>query len=225
MNREFWTWLVMSDQGLAVRISAGVVIFALLAWWDVRRKGPEAKRWREYVFLLATVAASMVYAGLSDQISSAVSWEYFYYHDPGIAAAMGSHLPPAAATVHWEAMKLGLRAGWTPGLLVGVILLLANNPSRTRPQLTYATLARQAVVIAAGAAALSILAGVAGCLGAFDRLLDEPMIGAALRLHNFMSAYGMHVGAYVGGTAGMVVAVWRVWKLRRCHPQASENCG
>ncbi len=49
---EWWAWWTKSDAGLAVRIAIGAGIFLVLALWDLQRRGKEARRWREYLFLV-----------------------------------------------------------------------------------------------------------------------------------------------------------------------------
>ena len=63
---------------LPFRLTIGLSIFALLAIVDLHRNGKQARRWREYAFLAAVVAIAMLYGILNDQITSAISWEYFY---------------------------------------------------------------------------------------------------------------------------------------------------
>jgi hypothetical protein len=38
-----------------------------------------------------------------------------------------------------------------------------------------------------------------------------------MRPHRFMTAYGIHVGGYVGGVLGTLLAVLRIRHLRRLH--------
>lgn len=52
----FWNWLLHTDAGLLARIGAGAAIFIVLAIVDLRRNGQQARRWREYLFLLSCVS-------------------------------------------------------------------------------------------------------------------------------------------------------------------------
>lgn len=52
---SIWKWWFVSDAGLAARIGIGAAIFAILAAVDLWRKGRRARRWREYLFLVAAV--------------------------------------------------------------------------------------------------------------------------------------------------------------------------
>src|SRR5437762_121034 len=105
-----WTWLTQTDAGLAVRIAAGVLIFTSLALVDLRRNGPGATRWREYLFLLFCVTAAMFYGIANDLITSSISWEYFAY-GKGLADTLGNS--PDPLKLHLAAMVIGMKATWT----------------------------------------------------------------------------------------------------------------
>lgn len=118
------------------RILAGVGIFTLLAVADLIQRGRYAKRWREYAFLLLCVAAAMLYGVANDEITSRISWEYFYYGKE-LAPVIGPDVPPNPAALSWQAARIGAAATWWVGLVIGVAMLMANNPSHRRPQLPY----------------------------------------------------------------------------------------
>jgi len=140
MIGTFWRWLLLEDEGLLVRIGLGVMIFGALALVDLRRRGRYATRWREYLFLLAAVVMAMTYGVTNDQITCTISWQYFQMHDVSIAAAFGDNLPPPQSILRWEALKLGLKATWSGGLIIGAAMLIANNPRSDRLQLPYRSL-------------------------------------------------------------------------------------
>ncbi len=221
---EFWQWLVYSDEGLIVRISCGVGFFAGLAGWDIMRKGKSATRWREYVFLLAAVCVAMLYGIVNNQISAAVSWEYFY-HGKDLQDVLGPQTPPALGTLHWEATKIGMMATWTVGLLLGVAVLFANNPRKTLPQLPYRTLYKLLgvpVIFAAVFGAIGGLSGYAGlltnCAEDFRMIWDNNIFRPRL----FMAAWGIHLGGYVGGPLGAALTItWLIrkrFKMRNINP-------
>src|SRR5437588_3921799 len=106
-----WTWLLRTSAGLATRIVAGAAIFLCLALLDLYRRGRAASRWREYSFLLATIAVAMIYGVINDLITSRISWEYFYYGKE-LAGVLGPLIPPEPAKLSWEAGKVGLKATW-----------------------------------------------------------------------------------------------------------------
>ena len=128
------SWLLHSDGGLLLRIVVGCCIFAALGIADLARHGRAATRWREYLVLLAAVAVALAYGALNDQITSAISWEYFYYGKE-LDKVLRPSVPPAGLSFHWEVAKVGLKATWSAGLIFGVVLLLANNPFGNLPRL------------------------------------------------------------------------------------------
>ena len=224
MQASSWYWLMATDAGLLTRIAAGACVFAVLAVWDVRRRGKEARRWREYLFLLVAVAAAMAYGVAIDQITATISWEYFV-HGKGLSA-FESHGPAGAgeaAAFRWEVAKLGAKAAWTAGLILGAAVLIANNPRPQRPPLPFAALYRMLPRVAACAAVLAAALGLAGYLGLltwtnsdFGLLFEENLY----RPQRFLCAWGIHLGSYVGAAAGAALAVWRV--LRR-HRRTAAN--
>ena len=213
---NFLHWLLLTDAGLLVRAAVGVAIFVGLAIVDVRRRGSEAKRWREYLFLLTAVIASMSCAVAIDLITSTISPEYFLY-GKGLADVASSDSPQAWA-FFWQVVWLAIRAGLTPGLIVGVLLLIANNPRKRRPQLPYSTLYRFVPPLLACSALAAVAGGAIGNAGmltwAFDGFADAET-AEILRRQSFMTAWGAHMGAYVGGALGVLTSVAMVLVFRK----------
>lgn len=208
--------------GFAPRATIGVTFLAALAWFDWRRRGPDARRWREYVFLLACSAAAAVYAAANDQITSSVSWEYFYYGKE-LWQQLGPQTPPARGALSWGAAKVGAASGWWVGALLGAGLLIANNPRRDRagreiPTLPLPRLFRFVAVPLAAAAVLSVFLGWAGYLGWLNPLgSDFQELWAMDMWHprHFTACWGAHLGAYAGGLLGAIPAVIMVIHRRR----------
>jgi hypothetical protein len=193
---------------LLARIGIGAAIFAAFLIADLMKKGRQSQRPREYLFALVAVAAAMAYGVINDQITVTISPEYFTW-GKGVRGEAGS------AGLRWQAVLLGLKATWTVGLLIGVALLLANNPMKTRPQLPYGRLYRLLPAILATAAACGALGGALGYGGwlsflAADVARDDSF--AFLHPRRFFCAWGIHSGGYIGGliaTAGAVVSILR----------------
>jgi hypothetical protein len=182
-----------------------------MAIWDVWRKGREAKRWREYLFLITTVVLAMGYGAINDQVTVGISWEYFYY-----GKGVGQSKDPAEVAMRWEAAKVGMKATWTAGLIVGVGILLANNPWKKAPRLGYGELYRMMGWVVVFPVVCAIVLGWVGYEGwlvkvwpALDAIKDAPL----LRPQRFMCVAGIHLGGYVGGAIGMLVGMgWVVSK-------------
>ena len=207
-------WLWFSGGGQTVRVALGATFFIALAVWDLRRHGRSAQRWREYALLLAAVAAAVAYGIVNDQITSAISWEYFYYAKEGYRA-MCEQTPPDRAALCWEAAKIGAKATWTAGLIFGVAILLANNPRRGLPRLSYGKLYRMIPAVMATAAACGLLVALAGYFGAFAGAFPELVEGHPWRPARFMAAWSAHLGGYIGGLLGTAGAVWYVLRRRK----------
>lgn len=213
---DFWNWLWFTNAGLATRIAGGVVIFSLLAFWDIRRKGREAQRWREYVFLVVVVLIAMAYGVVNDLISSSISWEYFYY-GKNLEGVLGPDTPPNSIALYREAMKIGMMATWTVGLLLGVVVLLANNPHKLLPRLPYTYLYRLIVLPILTAVLFGVLGGVLGAMGLLTNLSDDFRMLAdndIWRPDRFCCAWGVHLGGYVGGILGGAVAILLLFRKR-----------
>jgi hypothetical protein len=209
-------WWLHSDAGLLARIGIGAAIFLLLAVVDLVRRGRRATRWREYLFLLAACGFGMAYGVINDRIASSISWEYFYY-GKGLDEQLGPHVPPDPAALRWAACKVGLKATWTVGLVVGVVLLLANNPKPGRPQLGYQTLLGILPIIFLVAACFAVIGGIIGSRGwlvwtsaDLRGLLRENLF----RPRRFLAVHGMNLGGYVGGVIATFIAAVRIRRRR-----------
>ena len=216
MGGRFWKWLISSDQGLLLRIGIGVAIFAVLAVIDIRRKGTQARRWKEYLFLFGVAAAAIPYGVVNDLITAAISWEYFYY-GKGLRDVLGPWVPPSQPALQWEAAKMGMKAAWSAGLIIGVAFLLANNPRKDRPQLPYRRLWKLILLPLAAAVVCSVVGGWAGYADLLTGLsgdLEKVAADNLLRPRRLMCVWGVHLGAYVGVAVGVAGAVWAILRRR-----------
>jgi len=214
---ESWDWIAHSDAGLWARIAVGVAIFATLAIVDFHRQGRAATRWREYLFLLAAVVVALLYGVVNDQLTSRISWEYYYY-GKGLEQALGDRTPPDAGRLHWEAVKVGLKATWSVGLLIGVACLLANNPRPDRRRLSNAQLLARMPLVSLSAATCALVLGYVGYRGGLAAVSDDfayMVRRNEFRPYRFMAVYGIHLGGYVGGLAGTGLAVISILHARR----------
>jgi hypothetical protein len=204
-------------RGTAVRIVLGLCIFTLLAGVDLRRHGAAARRWREYAVLLTAVCVAMLYGIVNDQITSSISWEYFYY-GKALENVLGPKTPPDTIGLHLAAAKIGIEATWGAGLIFGVILLLANNPFHGIPRLANRELARRLPLIVAVAAGCGAVFGLAGWLGWLNGAsvdFTEMARTGLFRPRHFTCAWGFHLGGYIGGFLGTILAAISVIRARR----------
>lgn len=213
-------WWLHSDAGLLARIGIGASIFLVLASVDLARNRRNATRWREYGFLLVACAFAMAYGVINDRIASSISWEYFYF-GKGLDEQLGARIPPDAADLRWAACKIGLKATWSAGLIVGVALLLANNPKSGLRRLSYRTLLNVLPLIFFSAACFAAVGGWVGSRGWLawtSADLQGLLRDNLFRPHRFLAVHGMNLGGYAGGAAGAIAAV--VWVRRRRRRRA-----
>jgi hypothetical protein len=210
-------WWLHSDSGLLARIAIGAGIFFCLALIDLARNRGNATRWREYLFLLAACAFAMAYGAINDRLASSISWEYFYF-GKGLDAQLGPRVPPDPAALHWAACEVGLKATWSVGLLIGVALLLANNPNRTRRQLPYRTLLKCLPIIFLIAACFAAAGAWTASLGWFNWTSTD-LRGLwrdnLFRPHRFLAVYGMNLGGYAGGVGATIGGALWVRRVRK----------
>ena len=159
---NLWRWLWLTDAGLALRVGIGVAIFVVLAVVDLARKGRQATRWKEYLFLFTATAVVMLYGLANDMVTVTISPQYFLEHEG---------LPLDTLGARSIAALVALRATWTAGLILGVALLLANNPSERLPRLPHRRMYPKLLYPALPAAMLAFLLGLASWGGCFDAIL------------------------------------------------------
>ncbi|MCY2951258.1 MAG: hypothetical protein NTU53_04680 [Planctomycetota bacterium] len=226
MSGGFWEWVIRSDAGLAVRVGVGVSILGVLAVAEIRRRGREARRWREYLFLLFAAGVAMAYGVVNDLITAGISWEYYYY-GKGLDVVLGATVPPAVGALRWEAAVVGMKSTWTAGLIGGVALLIANNPRKGREQLPYGALCGLVPMMVAWAGLWAAVLGVVGYMGFLARFsgdFAELVREDLFRPRRFMCVYGIHLGGYVGGLIGAIAGV--VWIVRkRGGGKGIASCG
>jgi hypothetical protein len=104
-------------------------------------------------------------------------------------------------------------------LFIGVALLIANNPSKRSPRLRYRELLMTLPPIFIVTILFAAILGWIGWHGGLNwmsedfRLMFETNI---FRPQHFLATYGVHLGGYVGGLIGTIVAVgWIVVKRKR----------
>lgn len=196
----------LPDVPFALRLALLLGLMVIGAVIDRAVHGADARRWREYAFLLAAGAVGAVFALACDQVTSRLSPEYF---------VIGKGLDPGAGFAR-AVVELSLQAGLVAGLVLGGVLLLANQPRPDRPALPLPRLLLRAGWPLAGAT-------LAGPLGALTLPPLDPLglraeLGPLLTdrvLEDLVRVWGVHAGLYAGGVLGTIAGVVEVRRRRR----------
>lgn len=188
---------------LVVLILALLVAAALDRW----RYGAEARRAREYGFLLACGLVGALAGASLDQLSVHLSPEYFV-QGKGLEGGPGLAL---------RASVLGGQAGFVAGLIAGGALLLVNQPRPDRPLLSELRVLRLGLPwVLALAVGAELVCGLV--LPHLDPLGLKPWLKGLVaddRIEAFVTVQSMHVGLYSGALLGLSVACYRVHRARR----------
>jgi len=209
-------WLLQSNAGLALRVTLGVCVLVFLAVTDLQRNKQAATRWREYSVLIASVLVACAYGVVNDQITATISWEYFFYAKE-LELKLGPTVPPDMVALRWQAVMIGLMATWSAGLIFGVVLLLANNPFRDIPRLRNRQLIGMLPLILAVTIAFAAIFAPIGYYGGLDWITQdfpEMRHSGLFRPARFICAWSIHLGGYLGGLLGTLLAAARVVQLR-----------
>ena len=199
-------WQALEDS-FGYRVLLAALLFAVLLGHDLIRNRQNPARAREYAFLLFATCLASTYGVLHDHVTATISSEYFL---------IGKNLAADPRPFRVAVTVLALKATFGLGLLGGALLLIANNPSPHRPQLSYRELARLCMVPLAAAAVLAIFGAAlfaANVVGLRD--VAEDFAGRGTRATRFLVTWGMHSGSYAGGLAGTIVALVLIRRGRR----------
>jgi hypothetical protein len=205
------------------RFLFGVAVLVALAIYDLHEKGGEATRWREYVFLLLCVAIAIVYGIVNDQITSRISWEYFYYGKE-LAPILGPQTPPDPTALSLQALRIGTTATWWAGLIIGAAMLIANNRSRIGAQLPYRRLIARLPVVIIITVISAVFFGFAGYryyLNGISPDFENLTNANYWRPHRYMAVYGAHLGGYIGGAMSIIYSVSSIVHERRRLPHSN----
>lgn len=192
-----------------VRFLGLLLFLAAAAAVDRWRNGPEARRWREYAFLLAGGGLGAAFGAGVDQVSMTLSPEYF---------ELGKGIPPGPG-FRWGATMVGLQAGFVGGLFVAGVLLVANNPRPGRAALPGRALWALTPVILASALGLAVPGWVLGPVFLGHDYASE-LLGPE-RLVALLRVWGLHVGLYLGSILGLASAIVSLRRARRSESMRS----
>ena len=197
-----------------VRITALVVLMAVVAGVELWYRCGRATRWKEYLFILLAGCVAAVFGSLIDLITSSISPDYFIF---------GKGLP--ADGIRWHAMALGLKAGFSAGGVAGALCVFVGMLKSAKANISVQTIAMLSwrPFLTAG---LSAVMGplVWGWFG-FDPLGFVDQLGGPLgpdRVARFLTVWHIHLGVYLGLAVGVV---WMIVAIRRLSAKARPAAG
>lgn len=148
--------------------------------------------------LTALVALAALYGALHDQLSYGLGPEYFTCLKFPQFGLLDAHLAP-----RWRAAQVGLLAGGTAGVPLGLVLLWL-----TRRQRQACVPWRGALAVLLGAVSFALLGLGVGWLAL--ELGGLPRVPACVQdARGFLLAAWMHDGSYLGALVGLVAFAWR----------------
>jgi len=188
---------------LQFRIIAVVAIFSFLGYRDWRKNPTNPTRLKEYLFLLSLAGIGTFYGVVHDLITVCIFLEYFIYGKGIFLELFGFYLRTS-----WLAVK----ATYWVGLIVAVVFLVANNPSKTRKQLSYTKLYRHLAFPLITSIFFVILVGTLFYFDVFGMGAED--ISEMKSPGRFMLVWGIHHGSYIGGLVGVVIGGLAIFRQR-----------
>lgn len=190
---------------LKFRIPFGLSVFLMLAIIDFKKYGWKSERLREYAFLIYCVGLAVFYGIINDFVTSKISPEYFII---GKGIKSGDDFD---ARVAW----LAVQGSYWVGLLLGIILLVANNRYKDYPRLSILRLKFYPILPFLFAIFLSIMMYFYG----HESLQDD---ATGLKdATSFYAVMNIHKGAYLGSLIGGILAIL-ILALKRIRLKADE---
>jgi hypothetical protein len=196
------------------RFAIGVTFFLVLGVQDWIRHREDPKRAKEYLFLLYAALVAIIYGVIHDEVTATISREYFIY-----GKQLDFDPPPFRVAV----AILATRASYGVGLVAGALLLIANNPSPTRPKLGYRELMRLALLPLALAASGAVVGGALYAFDAFHLHARALELVPEHSVARFLVVWGVHTGSYAGAALGAIVSIVLVRLRRRARTAQSRD--
>ncbi len=193
------------------RIALLLGLMLVVSLVDLFRNGARAQKFREYGFIIITGAVGAVVGFANDLITSSISPEYFI---------LGKGLE-AGPDLRLQAGLLGLRVGFSAGVIGGAVCLYASRRKSAYPPVKCSRLLRMLWLPVTAA----VLCGIAFPL-AFAKF-DPARFSAQLHtmldseaISRFRQVWWIHIGLYAGMAAGLAAMLLRAAKERK-NPAAA----
>ena len=165
------------------------VVLCLIAIWDYRTYGKDARRWREYVFMYACGCFAAMIGAVNDLYTVSISEDYF---------VAGKGLEPGDG-LSLRAVLLGAQAGFVAGVILAACLLIRLK------QAGFRFIAKRVVLIAVAAIATAVLSSL--CLPSYLKHADilHRIAWSIEQVDAFTSVWAIHIGLYAGAILSLAV--------------------
>ncbi|HZM02739.1 MAG TPA: hypothetical protein VFC44_06920 [Candidatus Saccharimonadales bacterium] len=187
------------------RVALLLVLMLIVSVADLARNGAKAIKFREYGFILIAGVFGAVIGTGTDPVTSSISPDYFVF---GKGLEAGPNLPKQAAL-------LGMRVGFSGGIMGGAIALFACRGKRAQPPARFTRLLECLWMPISGA-----VLGAAVARLVFSKL-DPVRFAAQLdrllapaQVARFRQVWWIHVGLYAGLIAGLAAMIFIVNKKK-----------
>ncbi|MDI1443509.1 hypothetical protein [Polyangium sp. 6x1] len=157
-----------------------------------------------------TTLSALAYAIVHDHVTATLSPEYFLF---------GKDLARDPRPFRWAVTTLAAHASWPLGLLAGMALRFANEPSGRLPRrLPLRRLLGFVAIPLVTAALAAVMRGTSPVrFDPLDQHAVAEMLAGSTRAAAFVRVWRVHIGSYVGGALGLLLAVVLVRRRRaRC---------
>lgn len=205
----------MFDIPYSWRVGWLLFFMLVIAHYDWRVNRSNARRWREYLFILSIGVLGIAFIAAVDAVAATISHEYYIYMRDLREDA------PFRYSIFIQSVKAGLPAG----LVVGCVYMAANNPRPTLAGLPYRRLYVLALLPMVTALLLAPFAAMGGVV--LDPLHIGPFLAKVNELgkepekvQRLLAIWGASIGLYAGGLAG---TIWGAVKIRAERRAAKIN--
>ncbi len=195
-----------------IRITALIVLMAIVAGVDLRYRCRRAVRWKEYLFILVAGCAGAVFGSLTDLVTSSISPDYFI---------CAKELPADGIRMH--AMVLGLNAGFSAGGIAGALCIFVGMLESAKASISVQTIAMLSWRPFLTAVLSTVMVPFACGWFGFDPYGFVKQLGGPLgpdRVARFLTVWHIHLGVYFGLAVGVV---WMIVAIRRLSAQSLRD--
>ncbi|MDI1428729.1 hypothetical protein [Polyangium sorediatum] len=147
-----------------------------------------------------TTSITLAYCITHDHLTATLSPEYFLF---------GKDLASDPRPFRWAVTALAAKASWPLGLLAGMALRFANEPSERLPQrLPLRRLLHFVAIPMVTATLAALLLGTSPMsIDPLDQSTVAEMLAGSTHAAAFVRVWRVHIGSYVGGALGLLLAV------------------